>query len=147
MAYTILWGFHLSVHSHSLDFLENKAFVKGLVGLFPSFIGFHPSQVFRSRTLQGIYELLGKFVILLLDQIHFAPPKKPWNYDSDSIPLSIPTNNGLPCFQFALRQSSGTHLEPLHGDLRCSYTCESEGVQFLKLDVFGAVFFSIDQVR
>ena len=31
--------------------------------------------------------------ILWMDEIHFTPPKKPWNNDS---PCDIPTNNGFP---------------------------------------------------
>ena len=47
---------------------------------------------------QSLWAGLGRWKSLTVDgcEIHFAPPKKPWN---DSIPLEIPTNNGFPWLQ------------------------------------------------
>ena len=47
--------------------------------------------------LSGRVFFQGKTCFMLwMDEIHFAPPKKPWN---GLIPLKIPANSGFPWFQ------------------------------------------------
>ena len=51
------------------------------------------------KTFRGLSGAWDEETVLRMDQFQFAPPKnqKPWN---DSIPIEIPTNNGLqPRFQ------------------------------------------------